>query len=171
MIPRFLLCLSFAFIAAGADGDLPRRGDLGATWRHAADSIEIRAVSDNGFAARLGLKTGDRIRSINGSPAAQFLNARLVAGASLTLDVLRDGRGLTLTGALPEAVRETYPGVAVIYDGVNDSAGNRLRTIVTRPRDSAPRLTIFVAGWLSCDGIEAPEGTRDATSLVFRELA
>jgi hypothetical protein len=30
---------------------------------------------------------------------------------------------------------------------------------------------IFVAGWLSCDSVEAPADTKDATGIVFRGLA
>ena len=48
----------------------------------------------------------------------------------------------------------------------------KLRAIITRPHESAAKLpVIFVAGWLSCDSIEAPEGTTDASGLVFRGLA
>jgi pimeloyl-ACP methyl ester carboxylesterase len=43
---------------------------------------------------------------------------------------------------------------------------------VTKPNDVGGRLpVIFVAGWLSCDSVEAPNDTTDATSLVFRGLA
>ena len=30
---------------------------------------------------------------------------------------------------------------------------------------------ISVAGWLSCDSVEAPSGTKDATGIVFQGLA
>jgi pimeloyl-ACP methyl ester carboxylesterase len=50
--------------------------------------------------------------------------------------------------------------------------GKRLRTIITKPRDAKGKLpVIFVAGWLSCDSIEAPAGTKDESGLVFRGLA
>jgi pimeloyl-ACP methyl ester carboxylesterase len=68
--------------------------------------------------------------------------------------------------------RETYPNVDVIYDHVTAPDGNRLRTIITKPRDTKGKLpTIFVAGWLSCDSVEAPAGTKDESGLVFRGLA
>src|SRR5213595_4102530 len=70
------------------------------------------------------------------------------------------------------APRETYPNVDVIYDSVTAPDGNRLRTIVTKPRDTKGKLpVIFVAGWLSCDSVEAPPGTKDASGLVFQSLA
>ena len=77
--------------------------------------------------------------------------------------------------ALPRragAVDEAYPRVQVIYDAVNDTHGHLLRVITTRPRAATGKLAaIFVAGWLSCDSVEAPPGTKDSTSLVFQRLA
>ena len=68
--------------------------------------------------------------------------------------------------------RETYPNVDVIYDAVTAPDGKRLRTIVTKPRNAKGKLpVIFVAGWLSCDSVEAPAGTKDESGLVFRGLA
>ena len=68
--------------------------------------------------------------------------------------------------------RESYPNVDVIYDSVTAPDGKRLRTIITKPHDSKGKLpVIFVAGWLSCDSVEAPAGTKDESGLVFRGLA
>src|SRR5689334_5249643 len=68
--------------------------------------------------------------------------------------------------------REAYPGVVVDYDAVLDAKGQRLRMIVTHPSGgTASRFpTIFVVGWLSCDTVEAPPGTMDATQLVFQAI-
>src|SRR5437763_5397891 len=69
------------------------------------------------------------------------------------------------------APRESYPDVDVIYDSVTAPDGKRLRTIITKPHGAKGKLpVIFVAGWLSCDSIEAPKGTKDATGLVFQSL-
>ena len=68
--------------------------------------------------------------------------------------------------------RESYPNVDVIYDSVTAPDGKRLRTIITKPRNAKGKLpVIFVAGWLSCDSVEAPAGTKDESGLVFRGLA
>src|SRR5438552_1129560 len=68
--------------------------------------------------------------------------------------------------------RESYPNVDVIYDFVKAAHGERLRTIITKPRDAKGKIpVIFVAGWLSCDSVEAPEDTKDASGMVFRGLA
>jgi pimeloyl-ACP methyl ester carboxylesterase len=76
--------------------------------------------------------------------------------------------------------RETYPNVEVIYDSVTTPHGERLRTIITKPHGERGKLpVIFVAGWLSCDSVEAPPDKQpdpgvvrhDATGLAFREIA
>src|SRR5438874_6824744 len=68
--------------------------------------------------------------------------------------------------------RESYPNVDVIYDSVTTPHGERLRTIITKPRAAKKKLpVIFVAGWLSCDSVEAPADTKDASGKVFRGLA
>lgn len=71
-----------------------------------------------------------------------------------------------------KAPRETYPNVDVIYDSVTTPHGERLRAIIAKPRGANGKLpVIFVAGWLSCDSVEAPADTKDAAGLVFRGLA
>src|ERR1700746_6560 len=71
-----------------------------------------------------------------------------------------------------KAPRESYPNTDVIYDSVTSPDGKQLRTIITKPRKAKGKLpVIFVAGWLSCDSVEAPADTKDETGLVFRGLA
>jgi len=60
-----------------------------------------------------------------------------------------------------KAPRESYPNADVIYDSVTMPDGKRLRSIVTKPRDAKGKLpVIFLAGWLSCDSVEAPADTK-----------
>jgi len=67
---------------------------------------------------------------------------------------------------------EAYPNAIVMYDSVTAPDGKHLRTIITKPRDAKGKLpVIFVAGWLSCDSVEAPADTKDESGLVFRGLA
>jgi pimeloyl-ACP methyl ester carboxylesterase len=71
-----------------------------------------------------------------------------------------------------KAPRESYPNIDVFYDSVTAPDGKRLRTIITKPRHTKGKLpVIFVAGWLSCDSVEAPADTKDESGLVFRGLA
>src|ERR1043165_10180319 len=65
--------------------------------------------------------------------------------------------------------RESYPNVDVIYDSVAMPDGKRLRSIITKPRGAKEKLAvIFLAGWLSCDSVEAPADTKDTIGLILR---
>src|SRR5215475_4401765 len=71
-----------------------------------------------------------------------------------------------------KAPRESYPNVDVIYDSVAMSDGKQLRSVITKPHGAKEKLpVIFLAGWLSCDSVEAPANTKDATGLILRGLA
>src|ERR1700694_3950636 len=72
----------------------------------------------------------------------------------------------------PSAPLETYTHADVMYDSVRDNRGERPRVILPRPHEgSGSSPAIFVAGWLSCDSVEAPANTADASGKVFRVLA
>jgi hypothetical protein len=92
-----------------------------------------------------------------------------------TIAVALSLTALSRADDLPRKVKtapESYPNVDVIYDSVTTPDGKRLRTIITKPRTVKGKLpVIFVAGWLSCDSVEAPANTKDASGLVFRGLA
>jgi pimeloyl-ACP methyl ester carboxylesterase len=71
-----------------------------------------------------------------------------------------------------KAPRESYENADVMYDSVTMPDGKRLRSIITKPHGAKEKLpVIFLAGWLSCDSVEAPAGTKDATGLILRGLA
>ena len=83
-----------------------------------------------------------------------------------------DTEGLPRKGVAGAHKDESYPGVVVSYETLHDAKGQRLRLIVTHPRTEEARFpTIFVVGWLSCDSVEAPPGTTDATQLVMQSIA
>jgi pimeloyl-ACP methyl ester carboxylesterase len=98
----------------------------------------------------------------------------------LTLTLSSNAFGADVLPRKATTPRETYPQVEVIYDSVTTPRGERLRTIITKPHDARGKLpVIFVAGWLSCDTVEAPPNKdpgpdnvrHDATGLAFREIA
>ena len=112
--------------------------------------------------------------SRSSSHFAEALGVRARHRAAFTILFLAIAMGLCAE-ELPRKAktpRETYPGADVIYDSVTTPDGKRLRTIITKPRDAKGKVpVIFVAGWLSCDSVEAPAGTKDESGLVFRGLA
>jgi len=97
------------------------------------------------------------------------MSLRSTITIALTLTAITHADELPRKSKTP---RESYPNVDVIYDSVTAPDGKRLRTIVTKPQAAKQKLpVIFVAGWLSCDSVEAPANTKDASGLVFRGLA
>src|SRR5262245_30637822 len=82
---------------------------------------------------------------------------------------------IALANELPrkaKAPRESYSSIDVIYVSVTMPDGKRLRSIITKPRDAKGKLpVIFLAGWLSCDSVEAPADTKDTIGLILRGLA
>jgi pimeloyl-ACP methyl ester carboxylesterase len=67
--------------------------------------------------------------------------------------------------------REQFQNADVSYGWAQDSAGHKLRTFVTRPRNAAAKVpAIFFVGWLSCDSVEYPMGETDPFGAILRRL-
>jgi pimeloyl-ACP methyl ester carboxylesterase len=174
-------CLLFASAAFAGD-ELPRRGFLGLDIDPSkpgpvAKTYLVSRVDPGSLAASLEIHVGDDLVYVNNHlPASRAdlgdFSRQLRAGQKVTIDISRAGQSKLLTGILPEAPRETYPDVDVLYENVSAAKGEKLRAIITKPRDATAKLpVIFLAGWLSCDSTEAPEDTTEASSLAFRALA
>jgi pimeloyl-ACP methyl ester carboxylesterase len=96
----------------------------------------------------------------------------LKSGEKASLQLQRDGKPLTVEGIFPEEPRESYASADVIYDSVTGAKNQRLRTIITKPKNAQGKLpVIFLAGWLSDDSVEAPNDTKDPSGLLSRGLA
>ena len=70
------------------------------------------------------------------------------------------------------ATREQFRNADVQYDWVTNSAGQKLRTFVTKPKNAATKVPlIFFVGWLSCDSMEyADANTSDGFGILLRRL-
>jgi pimeloyl-ACP methyl ester carboxylesterase len=67
--------------------------------------------------------------------------------------------------------REHFANAEVLYDWVNNSRGDRLRTFVTRPKNISGKVpVIFFVGWLSCDSVEYAAGETDGFGALMRRL-
>jgi pimeloyl-ACP methyl ester carboxylesterase len=67
--------------------------------------------------------------------------------------------------------REHFQHADVIYGWARDSAGHKLRTFVTRPKNATGKVpAIFFVGWLSCDSVEYPKGETDGFGAIFWRL-
>ena len=60
----------------------------------------------------------------------------------------------------------------MLYGWTEDSRGERLRTLITRPNNAAGKVpAIFFVGWLSCDSVEYPDAdTNDGFGILLRRL-
>jgi pimeloyl-ACP methyl ester carboxylesterase len=96
--------------------------------------------------------------------------SRTFLGALAAAMLALAARGAEL--ARKGAHAESYEGIRVEYGAVASPGGPLLRTIVTRPARASGQLpALFLAGWLSCDSVEAPDGSRDSTAAMLRGLA
>jgi pimeloyl-ACP methyl ester carboxylesterase len=68
--------------------------------------------------------------------------------------------------------REHFDHATVVYDWVTNRSGEKLRTFVTHPRDTAGKVpVVFFVGWLSCDSMEYPDAnTRDGFGIFLRRI-
>lgn len=67
--------------------------------------------------------------------------------------------------------REHLANSEVLYDWVNNSHGDELRTFVTRPKNLSGKVpVIFFVGWLSCDSVEYPQGETDGFGALMLRL-
>ncbi len=73
-------------------------------------------------------------------------------------------------GAQP--THEKFDHASVLYDWVNNSHGEKLRTFVSRPNAASGKVpAIFFVGWLSCDSMEyANANTMDGFGIFLRRL-
>ncbi|HEY2124773.1 MAG TPA: alpha/beta hydrolase [Chthoniobacterales bacterium] len=173
--------ISLSMGRAFAD-ELPRRGFLGLNIDPSKPgpvpkTFLISSVAPGSLAAELDIRAGDDLVYIEKRlPASRADLAEIAqglrAGQRVTIDISRGGQSRLLTGVLPEVPRETYADADVVYESVTTPKGGRVRTIITKPKNSSGKLpVIFVVGWLSCDSVEAPDDTTDATGLILRALA
>jgi len=74
--------------------------------------------------------------------------------------------------AQPQPQREHFQNAKVLYGWAEDSHGERLRTFITRPNNTAGKVpAIFFVGWLSCDTLEYPDAdTKDGFGILLRRL-
>lgn len=74
----------------------------------------------------------------------------------------------SLVAAEQARTREHFQNAEVLYDWVSNSRGDKLRTFITRPKNSSGKVPVlFFVGWLSCDSVEYEHGERTASGHSF----
>jgi uncharacterized protein len=67
--------------------------------------------------------------------------------------------------------REHFANAEVLYDWVSNSRGDKLRTLITRPKSVGAQVpVIFFVGWLSCDSVEYAQGETDGFGALLLRL-
>jgi pimeloyl-ACP methyl ester carboxylesterase len=159
-IRSFLLASMLLLSAAAPVGDpLPRSVALGvAGTPQPAGGLRVERIVPALTAQAVGLREGDVLLEVNGTPVADMpavarAAGTLKAGAPLTLTVVRDGRRQQLSGkALPRPY-ETYSNGVVAY-GTGPFRGGLLRDIMVTPRGGAKGPVVFLIQGYTCDPVE-----------------
>ncbi|MBL0220691.1 MAG: alpha/beta fold hydrolase [Myxococcales bacterium] len=144
---------------------LPRRALLGAELpaddeAFADGGVTIAGVSAKGMASRAGVRPGDVILSIAGTPIRSLSDLGLAlrhAGATSTTTLtLRRGKAIIeAKAAVDPQPAEVIEGATVIYGELTFGRGIeavRLRTITTRV--AQPRAMVLVIQGIACESID-----------------
>jgi pimeloyl-ACP methyl ester carboxylesterase len=183
------LSLVIALLAASAlaqsDGPLPRKPFFGAGMQPptAEQREALRLPATGGFvvmqvlpgttAEAAGLKVNDVLLSIDGrtidAPAAvnQTLS-QLPTGRPIKIEIVRDGKPLTLSAPLRPRPLDNTSDYETVYDHVV-SEGKRIRTFVTRPKSSAGKvpLIFFIQG-VGLGSMEQPLNSTGVYSRILK---
>jgi pimeloyl-ACP methyl ester carboxylesterase len=157
------LALALPFFSTAAEA-LPRKAAFGvvlapAQPRAGAEAgVLIQDVLPSQTAARLGVRSGDVIVSINGklTPSGRdFLrvSAVLTSGQAVRVDIIRGGKRVGLRGQALGKPLESYRGGIVKYGAV-PFQGGWLRDIYVKPTSVVnPPVVFFIQG-ITCATVE-----------------
>lgn len=184
---RALLCaallLGAAFTFGQTSPPLPRRATLGVGLRAVPGELQAKyklaaqsAVQVTGAPLPRDLKEGDIVLEIGGKPFTSFgtmndLIRELKAGEKVSLKVLdAAGNPGTRTVTAVERPREQAEKYEVIYDHVV-SSGNRIRTIVTKPKGTGKFPVFFWIQGINTGTVDYPLTNPNAVAKVIRPFA
>lgn len=164
--------LGVAPALADDSGELSRRSWIGAKLAGTSAmgsgkdaGVAIMQIAANGSAHVAGLKPGDVVTSVDGTPVAtpdQFRDFIRTAkgGSTSKLSVLRRGQEREVAITWQTIGSDTMQGASLTYGAVTVPAGYRLRTIVTRPMSTnvppEGRPAVLFIQNASCATIDMP---------------
>ena len=162
---------------------LKRRAYIGARFTE-PNGIEagarVQSVEPSSALRKAGLLPNDKVMRLNGELIRDpnrwsDILYELRGGEEISLEIIRDATIQIITAQLTPLIRESYPNTAIHYEEVMSGQGDRIRTIITHPKNArAPLPAIFIIGGLSCSSIEVYPGrkvsgwTRVLTDLVTK---
>ena len=162
--------------AASASDTLPRRGLLGVSTTDAnGGGVTINAVLPSLPGEAAGLKPGDVIASVDGTPVAnnaEFLvKLRRPGGQPVVLGITRAGSAMPVRVVLAEAAKEHDPAVDTRYDALEIDHSLR-RILVTSPHGATGKHpAVLVVGGIGCYSVDVASNTEDAYMRLTHDLS
>ena len=167
---------------------LPRAGFFGAAAAPVTDEIRreqklepgvgalVRAVFPGTAAEEAGIKPGDVLTAVDGTTITgpyQYVAklGRRKAGEKATLSFVRDAKTQSREITLKARPRETGNDAYEVQYGSVGSRGGRLRTILTRPKESGPHPALFVIQGLGGFSVENAPGNPKLYTRIIDEFA
>jgi pimeloyl-ACP methyl ester carboxylesterase len=181
----FAVALLSTVALAQTDQPLPRKPFFGAGMQPltAENREALRLPGTAGFvvaqilpgttADAAGLKIDDIVISVAGRPVDQppVVNqtiSQLPAGSRVKVEIFRNGRPMTLDVSLKPRPADNTSEYETIYDHVV-SEGKRIRTFVTRPKDTSGKLPlIFFIQGVGLSSNEQPLSSASAYSRILK---
>jgi hypothetical protein len=172
-----LLIAGILTTSAHADGDLPRRGQLGVRLG-AADNgvgVAIESITPGSAAAESGIRAGDVVLMVDGTKVDTpreliELVAPMRAGRKLEITLDRSGQRVTLPVSLKERPRDRGIHFEVLYHHVV-SGGARIRTIVSRPTAPGRHPALFFIPGMGPVSLDDPLSGPRAESRILNAFA
>jgi pimeloyl-ACP methyl ester carboxylesterase len=159
-----------ADLARQADWQLRIRGDA------KSRDFRIASIEPDSAAAGAGLRAGDRIVDIDGQTIATRYDLARASHRSkgnqpIRFTVDRDTGPVSVSFTPRARAKEAHPGLEVRYESATTDAGFAVGMVVTKPPGTTRLPAIVFIPWLSCDGIDYPDGAVDGWSRVLLEIA
>ena len=178
-VARAVLILMATMLAdlVHADGELPRRGQLGVRLAPESESgvMVDDAVSPGSAAEEHGIRPGDVIVAVDGVKLKEprgliEVLSPMRAGRSIAVTIQRDSQHKTLSPSLKEPPRDRGANFEVLYHHVV-SGGARIRTLVSRPTKPGRYPVLFFIAGMGPVSIDEPLSGQSAESRIVGAFA
>ena len=158
--------------------ELPRRAALGVALAvNDAGAVSVSGVGDGSAAVAAGIRAGDVIAALDGTPIATTAQMQSIIGGHrggdvLAIDVERGGARSRLLATLQPFPSERLPNTTFSYGHVTLDDGTRLRTIVSTPMNAsrrAPAVLMLQGG--GCSSIDVPQAGSTGPNALIHAIA
>lgn len=159
IMKKLFLLLGFVLVSGIASAQMPlRKAFLGMQGKPVANGIAIDTVVPNSTMAKLKLKKGDILQSVNNQPTLTMEAYGKAVGPirtddKITVQYLRNGKFATASAKAVMKPYETSPIADIIYDWVPFKNGY-LRTMTYKPKSTQKVPCILLIPGYGCGSIE-----------------